>query len=342
MNPMREPETTEHASSAAAHGARGERRGDHGGDHSGDHGGDHRGDHGGVPGGAGGPDHPGAARDARAVRRPARVLVVEDEESLAQVLVDNLLAEGHDVRVARDGEAAMAAWRGTAPGGAPHSGLAPGGAAKADAALGVAPPDLVVLDVMLPRIDGYELCRRMRAEGFDTAVLYLSARGEPEDRVRGLRAGGDDYLPKPFHLPEFLLRVQALLRRRGWGQEAAPEEFAFSFAGHRVDYRAWTAELADGRREPLGERELGIFRALAERAGEVVSRDEILDRVWGNDAFPSSRTVDNFVVRLRRLFEPDPSAPIYFHTVWGVGYRFTPEGTGAGRPAETTGSEERP
>lgn len=236
----------------------------------------------------------------------ARILVVEDEASLAQVLVDNLEAEGYDVRVARDGEAAETAWNGGAWNGAT--------------------PDLVVLDVMLPRVDGYELCRRMRDAGHDTAVLYLSARGEPEDRVRGLRAGGDDYLPKPFHLPEFLLRVQALLRRRGWGATQAPEAFEYRFARHRVDYRAWTAELDDGRREPLGERELGIFRALAERAGEVVSRDEILDRVWGNDAFPSSRTVDNFVVRLRRLFEPDPSKPIYFHTVWGVGYRFTPEG----------------
>lgn len=244
--------------------------------------------------------------EGRSTESAARVLVVEDEATLAQVLVDNLEAEGYDVRVTRDGEAAEAAWNGGAWDGAT--------------------PDLVVLDVMLPRLDGYELCRRMRAAGHDTAVLYLSARGEAEDRVRGLRAGGDDYLPKPFHLPEFLLRVQALLRRRGWGVTQAPEAFEFRFAGHRVDYRAWTAELADGRREPLGERELGIFRALAERAGEVVSRDEILDRVWGNDAFPSSRTVDNFVVRLRRLFEPDPSAPIYFHTVWGVGYRFTPEG----------------
>jgi len=229
----------------------------------------------------------------------ARVLVIEDEAALADVLADNLREEGLEVLTADDGEAGARAWREERP-------------------------DLVVLDVMLPRTNGFALCERMRQAGDDTPVLYLSARGDADDRVRGLAAGGDDYLPKPFHLPEFLLRVRALLRRRGWG--GGPASAEVRFAGHRVDLRSWTAELADGRREPMGEREFHIFRLLSERAGQVVSRDDILDAVWGGDAFPSSRTVDNFVVRLRKLFEPDPSAPRYFHTVWGVGYRFTPEG----------------
>jgi two-component system alkaline phosphatase synthesis response regulator PhoP len=161
-----------------------------------------------------------------------------------------------------------------------------------------------------------------RDEGDETPVLFLSARGRPEERVEGLAAGGDDYLAKPFHLPEFLLRVRALLRRAGRG---GPAE-RVAFAGHEVDLRSWTAALADGRRETLGEREVGLLRLLASRPGEVVSRDDILDAVWGDDAFPSSRTVDNVVLRLRKTFEPDPSAPRYLHTVWGVGYRFTPEG----------------
>lgn len=227
-----------------------------------------------------------------------KVLLVEDEIALADVVSDNLEHEGYRVEIASDGRSGYRAWREGAP-------------------------DLVVLDVMLPQLDGFELCRRRRAEGDRTPVLFLSARGRAEDRVEGLRAGGDDYLGKPFHLPEFLLRVEAMLRRRGWHQES---DSAFEFGGHRVDYRSWSAVLSDGRSVPLGERELGIFRLLARRAGEVVSRDDILDEVWGDDAFPSSRTVDNFVVRLRRLFEPDPANPSYLHTIWGVGYKFTPEG----------------
>ena len=228
-----------------------------------------------------------------------KILIVEDEATLADVLVDNLEAEGYSVEVAPDGRAGRSAWqRGEA--------------------------DLVILDVMLPHISGYDLCQAMRADGDTTPVLFLSAKGQAEDRVRGLAAGGDDYLPKPFHLPEFLLRVRNMLRRLEWS--AGPTDASVSFGGHRVDLRGWTATLANGAVEPLGERELGIFKLLANRANEVVSRDDILDEVWGDDVFPSSRTVDNFVVRLRKLFEPNPSAPIYFHTIWGVGYKFIPEG----------------
>ncbi|MER3484089.1 MAG: DNA-binding response regulator [Meiothermus sp.] len=226
-----------------------------------------------------------------------RVLIVEDEPAMAQALADNLESEGLSVRVAPDGAVAQELWRETEP-------------------------DLVVLDVMLPKQSGLEVCRKMRSAGFQTPVLFLSAKGGPEERVEGLRVGGDDYMGKPFHLPEFLLRVGNLLRRRE-ETRAAP---AYSFGGHSVDFRSWTARLKDGKNETLGERELAIFKLLVERAGEVVSRDEILDRVWGQEVFPSSRTIDNFVMRLRRLFEPDPANPIYFHTVWGVGYRFTPEG----------------
>lgn len=226
----------------------------------------------------------------------AHVLIIEDEAPLATVLADNLHDEGMLVTLAPDGREGARLWRSLAP-------------------------DLIVLDVMLPKQDGFSLCRDMRNDAFDTPVLFLSARGAAEDRVRGLEVGGDDYLPKPFHLTEFLLRVKALMRRRAWSEPA--NSTAFRFAGHVVDYRSWTATLANGRKEMLAERELRIFRALADRPGEVVSRDDILDAAWGDDAFPSSRTIDNFVMRLRRLFEPDPSRPRYIHTVWGVGYRLT-------------------
>lgn len=225
------------------------------------------------------------------------VLIAEDEPAMAQALADNLESEGLRVRVAPDGAAAQELWR-------------------------ELEPDLVVLDVMLPKLSGLEVCRKMRLAGFQTPVLFLSAKGGPQDRVEGLQVGGDDYMGKPFHLPEFLLRVGNLLRRRG-ETRAAP---AYGFGGHSVDFRSWTARLKSGVNETLGERELAIFKLLSGRAGEVVSRDEILDGVWGQEVFPSSRTIDNFVMRLRRLFEPDPANPVYFHTVWGVGYRFTPEG----------------
>lgn len=228
----------------------------------------------------------------------ATILIVEDEAAIAEVLADNLEAEGYRTVIAGDGPRGLECWR-------------------------QGHPDLVILDVMLPGRSGYEVCRAMRAQGDATPVLFLSAKGRPEERVEGLRAGGDDYLPKPFHLPEFLLRVENLLRRP---YRSVGTGDALRFGGHYVDFRTWTATLSSGRQEPLGERELKILRLLHERRGEVVSRDDILDAVWGDDAFPSSRTVDNFVVRLRRLFEPDPADPVYFHTVWGVGYRFTPEG----------------
>lgn len=227
----------------------------------------------------------------------SRLLLVEDEHALADVLADNLREEGYEPVVVHGGSEALRRWR--------EGGF-----------------DLVVLDVMLPELDGVRLCRMRRDEGDETPVLFLSARGRPEERVEGLVAGGDDYLAKPFHLPEFLLRVRALLRRSGRG---GPAE-RVAFGGNDVDLRSWTAVLADGRRETLGEREVGLLRLLASRPNEVVSRDDILDAVWGDDAFPSSRTVDNVVLRLRKTFEPDPSSPCYLHTVWGVGYRFTPEG----------------
>lgn len=233
---------------------------------------------------------------------PQTVLIIEDENTIAEILADNLEDEGYHTLLAADGSTGLRRWQSENP-------------------------NLVILDVMLPHLSGYEVCRTMRARGDTTPVLFLSAKGQVEDRIRGLQAGGDDYLPKPFHLPEFLLRVENMLKRQHWGTGAAQTAAgSLRFGGHSVDFRAWTATLANGQQEPLSERELKILKLLSERRGEVVSRDDILDSVWGDDAFPSSRTVDNFVMRLRRLFEPDPAEPVYFHTVWGVGYRFTPEG----------------
>lgn len=229
--------------------------------------------------------------------RAARILVVEDEAHLALGIVANLTAEGHEVVVRDNGVDALAY-------------------------LGAQRVDLVVLDVMLPGKDGYEVCRTLRRTDAHTPVLFLTARASAEERVHGLQLGGDDYLGKPFHLAEFLQRVAALLRRSRRAPAAmAPVEEVLEVGGCRVDFRSFELTTPDGRTEEVPARELAILRLLWRRAGEVVSREDILDQVWGHDVYPSSRTVDNFIVRLRRRIEPDPVLPRFVHTIRGVGYR---------------------
>jgi len=228
----------------------------------------------------------------------AQILLVEDELSLAAGIRENLEAEGYGVEHIANGRTALDRML-------DHS------------------FDLVVLDVMLPELDGYRICEQARASGKDVPILFLTARGESRDRIRGLEAGGDDYLAKPFHLDEFLLRVRAILRRRLWLEDETRRARLIAFGGNEFDVRAMTARSWDGRSHDLTQKEAMILQTLADREGEVVSRDEILDAVWGYEVFPSSRTVDNFIVRLRKRFEPHPDEPIYIHTVRGIGYRFT-------------------
>jgi len=182
--------------------------------------------------------------------------------------------------------------------------------------------------VMLPRMSGLELCATLRKEGQKTPVLFLTARGEPDDRVRGLEAGGDDYLTKPFHLEEFLLRIKAILRRWEWyrGAAAAAATSVLKFGGNEVDFRSFNAHAWDGSIHDLTEKEAMILKVLSERPGEVVTREDLIERVWGLDVYPSTRTVDNFILRLRKLFEREQQEPRHFITVRGVGYRFLPEG----------------
>ena len=233
----------------------------------------------------------------------ARVLVVEDDPHLAAGVMENLRAEGYEVSAAADGEQALK-W------------LAGESCA------------LIVLDVMLPGIDGFAVCRTLRAQGNATPVLFLTARGDPADRVRGLESGGDDYLAKPFHLQEFLLRVRAILRRWDWYRSvsATAATAVLSFGGNEVDFRAFRARTWNGESQELTEKEAMILKVLAEHGGQIVSREDLLEKVWGYDVFPSTRTVDNFILRLRKRFEHDPANPKHFLTVWGVGYRFLKDG----------------
>jgi two-component system alkaline phosphatase synthesis response regulator PhoP len=230
-------------------------------------------------------------------KEPARILVVDDEAHLAAGIRENLEAEGYRTDVAHDGQAGLEL-------------------------LLAKPYDLALLDIMMPNMDGLELCAALRQRGVQTPVLFLTVKGDAEDRVRGFEAGGDDYLTKPFHLKELLLRVAAILRRSHWYQAS---NAALAFGGNHIDFHTYEARAWDGSAHALTHKEAMILKVLADHAGSIVTREEILDRVWGYEVFPSTRTIDNFIVRLRKRFEHNPEAPVHFHTVRGVGYRFTPE-----------------
>jgi DNA-binding response OmpR family regulator len=249
----------------------------------------------------------------------SRVLIVEDEEHLAQGLSFNLRAEGHSVEVSGDGESALDRLLKR------HEGF-----------------DAVVLDVMLPGKDGFEVASALRAARNYVPVLMLTARGRPEDVLQGFAAGADDYLPKPFDLAILLARLQGLLRRSQWQQavhapagtqapgEAEEKYESFSFDGKTIDFG--TLELtSDGNKTQLTLMEAELLRYLIRSAGKVVSRKSILEEVWGLHEDTDTRAIDNFVVRLRRYIEKDPGNPRHLLTVRGVGYRFVaePEGEGA-------------
>jgi DNA-binding response OmpR family regulator len=222
-----------------------------------------------------------------------RLLIVEDDPTLLRGLSDNLRSESYTVSVASDGETAYQMAR--------EGGF-----------------DLVLLDVMLPKMTGFEVCKRLRDDGCAVPVLMLTARGEEWDRVHGLDLGADDYLTKPFSLKELKARIRALLRRHG-PASTLPDEA--SFGNVVVDFRRH--EVRKGGREiKLTRKELGTLRLLVARAGEVVSRSQLLDEVWEVEEYPTTRTVDNHVASLRSKLEDDPATPRYVLTVHGVGYKF--------------------
>ncbi len=226
-----------------------------------------------------------------------RLLLVEDEEALRLSLKLNFELEGYDVTMASTGPDALERMRGA------HF-------------------DVVIMDVMLPGMDGYSVVESIRLEGDGTPVLFLTARTAPADRIRGLRTG-DDHLGKPFELEELLLRVAKLTQRSQQGVSSALPT-SFSFGGNKVDFNSYEIQGRDGLAHTVSQREMMLLRLLIEHSGEVVSREEILQKVWGYNVFPTTRTVDNFIVAFRKYFEPDVRSPRYFHSVRGVGYKFTP------------------
>lgn len=228
----------------------------------------------------------------------SRILLIEDEPGLVLTLTDRLVMQGYQVDSAQDGEAGLEKAR-------------------------TASYDLILLDVMLPRLSGFEVCRRLRAQNAATPILLLTARDQLEDKVRGLQLGADDYLTKPFEVMELVARIEALLRRsRLAASPAGPDTVTFGFV--EVNLKAGVVQV---RGEPvaLSAREFQLLRFLIGREGEIVSRGELLRQVWGLQHMPVTRTVDVHITWLRQKLEENPRYPRHLLTVRGLGYRFARE-----------------
>lgn len=226
-----------------------------------------------------------------------RILLVEDEQSLAETIRLNLELEGYKVQHAADGKKALKAF---------HQERF----------------DLAILDVMLPEMDGFTVCEAIRLENSQIPVLFLTAKNSSNDRVTGLKLGADDYLTKPFNLEELLLRVQNLLRRTTKDNDGRVVN-SYKLGDIQINFSEMVFTKPDSTSVNLTKKENALLRLLIERKNEVVSREHILETVWGYDIYPSTRTIDNFIVTFRKYFETDPGNPRHFHSVRGVGYKFT-------------------
>ncbi|MCA9535038.1 MAG: response regulator transcription factor [Myxococcales bacterium] len=235
---------------------------------------------------------------------PKRLLVVEDEAHLAAGLKLNLELDGYLVDVAGNAKQA------------------------AEKLIRVDRYDAIVLDVMLPDVNGFELCQRLRDSGNFVPVIMLTARSSPDDRVQGLEAGADDYMVKPFELAELLARVRSLLRRRKWETDRGlrPADTAtLQFGNVRVDFDTHEVSIGGDESVKLTQLELDLLRYFSDNPGRVLSRDELLENVWKLRNYNNTRTIDNFISRLRRRFEPDGKNPVHFLSIRGAGYKFVPE-----------------
>ena len=226
---------------------------------------------------------------------PVRLLLAEDTASLRQMLALNLRGEGHTVVEVENGTDALEALR-----------------TQRFAA--------AILDVMMPGIDGFAVCRTARLEGIETPILFLTARNEGRDRVEGLKLGANDYLGKPFVVEELLLRLDRMMNQTA--SDAWTQLKRASIGQGDVDFVAFQATGPRGKSRKLSKREAMLLKLLIGREGEVVSREDILQMVWGYDIMPSTRTIDNFILAFRKTFEQDPKNPKHFHSIRGVGYKF--------------------
>jgi two-component system alkaline phosphatase synthesis response regulator PhoP len=225
------------------------------------------------------------------------ILLVEDEEHLHEALKLNLEMDGYDVDSAFDGQEALKQ-------------------------IQSAHYDLIILDIMLPSLDGFSITERLRLNNNLTPILILSAKNTSANRVQGLKLGADDYLTKPFNLEELLLRVSKLIQKHNQQTANTPQLENYQFEGHEVDFNASEVKLASGQMITLTKRELLLLKLLIEHKNTVVTREKILQLVWGYQVFPATRTIDNFILNFRKYFEIDPKHPKHFISMRGVGYKF--------------------
>ena len=223
-----------------------------------------------------------------------RILLVEDEENIRDTVKLNFELEGFEVVTAEDGRKALKHADGQ------HF-------------------DVMVVDVMLPEVSGFQVVEQIRLTNRDTPIIFLTAKDQAQDRIQGLKKGADDYLIKPFVFEELLLRVNRLIERTSKSPEVQPE--LFTFGDNRVNFATYEATGNQGT-FTLTKKEAMLLKLLTERRGEVVSRQQILQSVWGYDVYPSTRTIDNFILSFRKYFERDPKNPTHFLSVRGVGYKF--------------------
>lgn len=224
-----------------------------------------------------------------------RILLLEDEETLSNVISLNLEMEGYEVVVTGKGKEALKLSK------QQHF-------------------DLIILDIMLPDISGMSVCEQIRLDDLKVPMIILSAKDTSHDRIEGLKKGADDYLTKPFNFEELLLRIQKLIKRSSAGGTSSVDYF--EFGDNKIDLVSYQATGVDGE-FVLTNKEAKLMKLFIDRKGEVVSRQEILQAVWGYDVYPSTRTIDNFIMSLRRYFEPAPRSPKHFHSIRGIGYKFT-------------------
>jgi two-component system alkaline phosphatase synthesis response regulator PhoP len=228
-----------------------------------------------------------------------RILLVEDEENLMDALILNLEIEGYDVIPATDGIKALKYFKS-------------------------AKYDLVILDVMLPEIDGFNVCKSIRMDNKQIPILFLTAKNTSQDKIEGLKIGADDFMTKPFNLEEFILRVQLLIKRTKKITNDLNENLIYSFSNFKINYSTFEIIGLKNTVFNISKKEVLLLKLLTEHPNEVISRDEILENVWGYELYPTSRTIDNFILNFRKYFEENPRKPRHFHSIRGVGYRFTP------------------